>query len=103
MVTEDRTLNVMSFNIRCATGKSQPGDPDYWPGREPVVRQFLARERPHLIGFQELMEHQIPAVRNNPAVRYGFIGRSRNSSDPKGEWCALLYDTDRLQLREWDQ
>jgi endonuclease/exonuclease/phosphatase family metal-dependent hydrolase len=102
MVIDDPTLNVMSFNIRCDTGKAIVGDPDCWKGREPILRQFLSENRPDILGVQELMYHQIPAIQEGLSSKYSYIGESRDSSK-LGELGAIFYNTERLTLCHWDQ
>ena len=102
MITEDHTLQIMSFNIRCDTGKNHSGDPDYWPEREPLVRQLLTEAQPDILGVQELMTCQIPAVQQGLSSRYAYIGQSRDNTN-KGEMSAIFYNTERLVPRYWNQ
>lgn len=102
MVTDDPTLHVMSLNIRCDTGKAIIGDPDCWVGREPILRQFLATAQPDIVGIQELMYHQIPAVQEGLGSKYSFVGESRDSSK-LGELGPIFYNSEKLNLDYWDQ
>jgi len=102
MVTDDLTLHVMSFNIRCDTGKAYVGDPDCWQDREPIVSKFLAETQPDIVGVQELMYHQIPAIQTGLSSKYSYIGESRDNSKA-GELGAIFYNTERLILNYWNQ
>lgn len=102
MVVADPTLHVMSFNIRCDTGKAIVGSPDCWSGREPIMRQFLSQVHPDIIGVQELMYHQIPVIQEGLGSKYAYIGESRDSS-ASGELGAIFYNTERLTMTHWDQ
>lgn len=102
MVIADPTLNVMSLNIRFDGGDTGPGHPDYWPEREPLIEKFLSLTRPDILGVQELMGHQIPAVQRGLSAGYESFGRSRDH-DADGERCGIFYNTDRLELISWDQ
>lgn len=102
MLIDDPTLHVMSFNIRCDTGKTISGDPDYWEDRDPILREFLSEAQPDLVGVQELMYHQIPAVQEGLSSKYAYIGESRDSS-VLGEMGPIFYNTERLSLNNWGQ
>lgn len=102
MVIADPSLHVMSFNIRFDGGDTKPGNPDYWPEREPLVEKFLALNKPDILGVQELMGHQIPAVLRGLSSGYESFGRSRDG-DEEGERCGIFYNGERLELKHWDQ
>lgn len=95
-------LHVMSFNIRVDTGKATNNDPDCWLGREPIMREFLARTQPDIVGMQEVMYHQIPSVQSGLGSKYSYIGESRDSSE-LGELGPIFYNTERVHLNHWDQ
>ena len=101
--TRDR-LHVMSFNIRydrSRTGDTQPGDPDHWPDREPILIDLLEREQPTVLGVQEALYHQMAAVEKAlPGHRMVGFGREGGSA---GEYSAIFYDTARLEVLAWDQ
>lgn len=102
MVKDDPTLHVMSFNIRVDTGVKINDDPDCWLEREPILREFLAEAQPDLVGIQELMYHQIPAIQEGLSSKYSYIGKSRDSSE-LGELGPIFYNTERLHMNHWDQ
>ena len=102
MVNEDSILHAMSFNIRCDTGKAGVGEPDHWGGRKPILMNFLAETQPDIVGIQELMYHQIPAVQDGLSSKYAYIGKSRDRS-AGGELGAIFYNTERLCMNSWDQ
>lgn len=102
MVIYDPTLSIMSFNIRCDTGKAAIGNPDCWIEREPIVRRLLSEMQPDVIGMQELMYHQIPAVQEGLGSKYAYVGESRDSSK-LGELGPIFYNSERLLMNHWDQ
>ena len=102
MVIVDPALNVMSLNIRFDGGDTKPGNPDYWPEREPLIEKFLSLTKPDIIGVQELMGHQVPAVHRGLSSGYESFGLSRDH-DVDGERCAVFYNSERLHLKSWDQ
>lgn len=102
MVIDDPTLHVMSLNIRFDSGEVNPGHPDYWPEREPLIEKFLSVNRPDILGVQELMGHQMPAVQRGLSSGYESFGSSRDH-DVTGERCGIFYNAERLELKHCDQ
>ncbi|WP_323959259.1 hydrolase [Arthrobacter sp. JZ12] len=95
-------LHVMTYNIRRRVAHVNPWSHDYWGRREPLIRRLLAAEQPTILGVQEALPDQMPAILEGLGERYRSIGRGRNA-DGQGEQCPLIYDADRLELLEWDQ
>lgn len=97
-------IHVMSCNIRCdrsADGSTRPGEPDHWPERRPVLVDLLRREQPTVLGVQEALHGQIPAIEEAlPGHRMLGLGREGGSA---GEHCAIFYDADRFEVLAWDQ
>lgn len=95
-------LHVMTYNIRRRVAHVNPWSHDFWGRREPLVRRLLASEQPTILGVQEALPDQLPAILEGLGGHYSSIGRGRNA-DGGGEQCPIVYDADRLQLLEWDQ
>jgi len=97
------TLHAMSFNIRLdREDATQPGEPDHWPDRAPLVTAFLALEQPTILGVQEAEFQQLVAVENGLGKHYRTVGYGR-SGGADGEYSAIFYDARRLTLLWWDQ
>ncbi|MFE0047356.1 endonuclease/exonuclease/phosphatase family protein [Streptomyces albireticuli] len=92
-----RGLRVMSFNLRYA---SETG-PHPWSERRPVMRRLLRRERPHLLGTQEGLHGQLRDLAEDLGPRYECVGLGRLGGS-HDEFCAVLYDTERLVPEEYD-
>ncbi|MET7639911.1 endonuclease/exonuclease/phosphatase family protein [Streptomyces sp. NPDC005438] len=91
LLPADGELSVMSFNLRYAKRRSdQP-----WPRRRPVTRALLNTERPHLVGTQEGLCHQIHDIAEDLPDHYDWIGVGRGGGE-RGEYAAIFYDTRRL-------
>lgn len=90
-------LRVMTFNLRYA---SETG-PHPWSERRPVMRRLLRHERPHLLGTQEGLHGQLRDLAEDLGRRYGRVGLGREGGS-HGEFCAVLYDTERLAVEEYD-
>ncbi|MEX5271052.1 endonuclease/exonuclease/phosphatase family protein [Kocuria sabuli] len=95
-------LHVMSYNIRFHHEHSRPGEPDHWPDRAPRLARLLQLEQPTLLGVQEALHHQLPAVEQALPAGYGMLGYGR-AGGSKGEYSAIFYDARRLEALEWDQ
>ena len=95
-------LHVMTFNLRFdGSDTTVAGDPDHWPDRRPHLIELLERERPTLLGVQEALFSQLPALRE-ALPGHEMIGFGRDGGSA-GEHAAILYDPERLRVREWDQ
>lgn len=98
---EGDLVHVMTCNIRLARAGTEPGDPDHWGDREPVLARFLELEQPTVLGVQEALSRQLPAIaRALPHHRMLGYGRDGGSG---GEYSAIFYDERRLDVVAWDQ
>lgn len=95
-------LHVMTFNIRRRMDGLAWRRADRWRHRLPAVRALLAREQPTLLGVQEAMPDQADDVLAALGRHYRFVGRGRGERGA-GEGCPLYFDTERLELLEWEQ
>ena len=95
-------LHVMTFNIRRRMDGLAWRRADRWRHRRPAARDLLTSERPALLGVQEAMPDQADDVLTALGPRYRFVGHGRGARRT-GEGCPLYFDTERLELLEWDQ
>lgn len=86
------SLHVMTFNIRY----DNPEDGiNAWPNRIGLVSETLNAQRPDLIGFQEVLHHQLDVlIRELPD--YGWYGAGRDDGKQGGEYCPVFYRADRF-------
>ena len=95
-------LHVMTCNLRFdRSDTTRPGEPDHWPDRRPLLVSLLSREQPTILGVQEALFGQLPALRE-ALPGHELIGYGREGGSA-GEHAAILYDPARLRLRGWDQ
>jgi len=87
---------VMSFNIRYGTAKD--GD-DSWDRRKDMVCDVLRRHDPDIVGLQEALRFQIDDIRA-ALPEYGEIGVGRDDGKTRGEYSAILYRKDRLDVND---
>jgi endonuclease/exonuclease/phosphatase family metal-dependent hydrolase len=88
----------MSFNIRYGTAAD--GD-NHWLKRRVQLCALLRDQRADVVGVQEALDSQLDEiVREVPG--YAFVGVGRADGRRAGEYAAILYRTDRLQVRRSD-
>jgi endonuclease/exonuclease/phosphatase family metal-dependent hydrolase len=89
-------LTIMSFNVRYGTA----GDGENrWELRRPLLMDVLSGEGADVIGLQEALHFQIEQmVQDVPG--YAFVGVSRDDGRTAGEYSAILYRRERLQVIE---
>ena len=90
------TVKAMSFNIRLGIAKD--GD-NAWKHRRDLVFDVVAKRIPDFVGLQEAWEFQIEEIRE-AVPHYGIVGRTRQAELKVGEWCGILYRTDRFEVVE---
>ena len=95
-------VHVMSFNIRRAMEGPMRPKRDRWSVRAPAVAEMLGSERPTILGLQEVLPRATRVVSEALGRDYRFIGRGRNRNGT-GEGTPLVYDAERLELRDWEQ
>ncbi|MGW1039990.1 endonuclease/exonuclease/phosphatase family protein [Streptomyces sp. NPDC002547] len=93
----ERHLEVMSFNLRFAS----TAEPHSWTERRPAMRTLLRRERPHVIGTQEGLYHQVRDIAADLRTDYAWIGTGRGGGS-RDEFESVFYDTRRLDPLEYD-
>ncbi|MCQ4207575.1 endonuclease/exonuclease/phosphatase family protein [Streptomyces longispororuber] len=87
-------LRVMSLNLQV----HWDNPPHTWPERRPAVGELLRGARPHLLGTQEGLRHQVrdvEAALGSSTADYDWVGEGRDGGDD-GEFMALFYDRRRL-------
>ncbi|MCU4176732.1 endonuclease/exonuclease/phosphatase family protein [Carboxylicivirga sp. N1Y90] len=90
----DRTLNVMSFNIRY----DNPEDGiNSWSNRKTLVQDFLMTEAPDVIGFQEVLLHQLEDIRAF-MPEYVSVAAGRTDGINKGEMTPILFNRNKYEL-----
>lgn len=95
------TIDVMTFNLRMPVRDRQPGHPDFWLTRIPAAIELLRSRRPAVVGTQEGCDPQwdrlLPELSH-----YQRLGTGRERSH-KGEYSAILVDTEVLEVADWSQ
>jgi endonuclease/exonuclease/phosphatase family metal-dependent hydrolase len=89
-------LVVMTFNIRY--GEAKDGE-NSWDKRKDMACDLLRRQAPDVIGLQEALRSQIDDIRSS-LPQYDELGVGRDDGKTKGEYSAILYRKDRLDVNE---
>lgn len=86
-------INVMTFNIRLNIASDSL---HAWPYRKDNVLSQINYHKVDILGVQEAVPGQISDL-SNALIRYRYVGVGREGGD-KGEYSAIFYNTQRLQL-----
>lgn len=92
------SLNVMTFNIRYGTAR-EADSADNWAQRATRVHRVIADYEPDVLGIQEALRFQIDSLRSwFQGLNEAGVGR--DDGKEAGEYSAILYREDRLELLE---
>jgi endonuclease/exonuclease/phosphatase family metal-dependent hydrolase len=87
-------LSIVTYNIRY----DEPRDgPDRWDNRKDAAAALLKDHNPDVIGLQEALRHQLDDLEAR-LPGYAEIGVGRDDGKQRGEYSAILYRKDRLEL-----
>jgi endonuclease/exonuclease/phosphatase family metal-dependent hydrolase len=90
----EHPLRVMTFNIRYDT----PNDgPNAWPLRKDWVAALIRFHEADAVGVQEALAHMLHDL-DERLPGFGRVGVGRADGDTGGEFSAILYRRDRLDL-----
>lgn len=87
-------LKVMSFNIRLNVDSDKENS---WTNRKQDVTDLLTYYHPDYFGVQEALPDQMKDIKNG-LKNYDYVGVGRDDGKEKGEFSAIFYDTNRLQV-----
>jgi endonuclease/exonuclease/phosphatase family metal-dependent hydrolase len=89
------TVVAMTFNIRF----NNPDDgPDAWPYRRDDVARLIVRERPDLLGMQEVLADQVADLAER-LKDYDHHGVGRDNGKEKGEFSPIFYRRARFDVQ----
>ncbi|MDN5477016.1 MAG: endonuclease/exonuclease/phosphatase family protein [Chryseobacterium sp.] len=87
-------LKVMSFNIRLQVTSDKE---NAWTERKQDAVDLLNYYHPDYFGVQEALPEQMKDIKAG-LKNYDYIGVGRDDGKEKGEFSAIFYDTNRLQV-----
>lgn len=86
-------MKLMTYNLRFANEI----DMHPWSQRRPLLVRQVADAAPAVLGTQEGLRHQLEDIRQGLPRHYAWVGHSREKGI-HGEYCAVFYDTRRLEV-----
>lgn len=92
-------VTIMSYNIRCDSGKHKDGT-NSWEFRWKSVINMIDACGADVIGLQEVTPFQLPLLKDY-CEKYRFKGVGRDDGKKKGEQTAIMYRADKVALVKW--
>lgn len=89
-------LNVVTFNIRLSVESDKENS---WNNRKTDVLQLLDYYHPDIFGVQEAVPQQMTGLKTG-LKNYDFVGVGRDDGANKGEYSAIFYDKNQVQVLE---
>ena len=87
-------IKVISYNIRLST--KSDGD-NWWENRKQASINMINEEKPTIFGLQEALPVQVEYLAEN-LPEYAYIGVGRDDGNQKGEFMAIFYRKDDVEL-----
>ncbi len=96
MPVSGQTLDILTYNIRY----DNPGDSlNNWDNRREFLISQLQFVEPDIFGTQEGLVHQLKALKSG-LEGYDYFGKGRDDGQEGGEFSAIFYNTEKLELLE---
>lgn len=89
-----QNLKVMTFNIRLSLGSDKENS---WDNRKSDALKLMDYYHPDFFGVQEAVPQQMTDIKTG-LKNYDFVGVGRDDGANKGEYSAIFYDTEKLQV-----
>ena len=90
-------IKVMSYNIRLSSGTMAADSIYHWEHRKQASLNLMHEEKPTVFGLQEACPDQMDYMTKN-LPEYGHIGVGRDDGKRKGEFMAIFYKKDEIEL-----
>ncbi len=87
-------LKVMTFNIRLSLDSDKENS---WTNRKSEALGLMNYYQPDFFGVQEAVPQQMKDIKNG-MTSYGFVGVGRDDGADKGEYSAIFYNEEKLQV-----
>ena len=94
IVAFSQNLNVMTFNIRLSTDSDKENS---WNNRKTDALALMEYYHPDIMGVQEAVPEQMIDIKNG-LQHYDFVGVGREDGKNKGEYSAIFYDKNKLEV-----
>ena len=91
-----QSITVMSYNIRLDVASDSL---NRWDNRKDFLIGQLNFYEPEIFGIQEGLLHQLEEIKKGMAG-YNYIGKGREDGFKNGEFSAIFYNTEKLEVLE---
>lgn len=88
--------SIMSYNIRYNNPKDTE---NWWENRKQDVVQMIQYYSPDILGIQEGLNDQVKYL-DTTLINYSFVGVGRGDGNQVGEYAALFFNTNTIELVE---
>lgn len=88
--------SAMTYNIRYATERDGINQ---WENRKGWVTDLVLFYEPEVLGIQEGLHRQVTFL-DSALVNYSFVGVGRDDAKKAGEYAAIFYRNDKLEVLE---
>jgi len=89
-----QNLNIMTYNIRLSLESDKENS---WDNRKEDALALMSYYHPDIMGIQEAVPQQMKDIQNS-LKDYGFVGVGRDDGKDKGEYSAIFYDKNKLEV-----
>lgn len=89
-----QNLNIMTYNIRLSLESDKENS---WENRKEDALALMSYYHPDIMGVQEAVPQQMKDIQNS-LKDYGFVGVGRDDGKDKGEYSAIFYDKNKLEV-----
>lgn len=93
-------MKIISFNVRYNSAWEDDGE-NRWENRREAAAQMIMDERPAAIGLQEALIDQLHFL-DSRLDGYIRVGVGRDNGEEEGEFMAIYYDKEQLELVKYE-
>lgn len=87
--------SAMTYNIRYATDRDGINS---WENRKEWVADLINYYEPTILGIQEGLFHQVTFL-DSTLIGYDYVGVARDDAAKEGEFSAIFYQTDQVEVQ----
>jgi len=91
-------FSMMTYNIRYATVNDQENQ---WEKRKEFLTEQIGFYEPDVFGIQEGLHSQLVFI-DQTLKSYDYVGVGRDDGKEKGEYCAIFFNKENLELLSQD-
>lgn len=92
-----KDFKVISYNIRNSSSAQADGD-NCWENRRKATLKMIKKEKPDMIGMQEVLPDQFEYINKHTRKSYGHVGVGRDDGKNEGEIMCIYYNSRRFDL-----